>query len=30
MNKGLENFIWFQFIEDVDGDLRERVSDDFE
>jgi len=30
MNKGLENFIWFQFIEDIDGDLRERVSDDFE
>ena len=30
MNKGLENFVWFQFANDVDMDLRKRVSTDFE
>ena len=28
--KALENFIWFQFADDVDMDLRKRVSTDFE
>ena len=26
MNKGLENFVWFQFADDIDMDLRKRVS----
>ena len=29
MNKGLENFVWFQFADDIDMDLRKRVSMDF-
>ena len=29
MNKGLENFAWFQFADDIDMDLRKRVSMDF-
>jgi hypothetical protein len=28
--KALENFVWFQFADDVDMDLRKRVSTDFE
>ena len=28
-NKTLENFIWFQFADDIDMDLRKRVSMDF-
>ena len=30
MNEGLENFVWFQFADDIDMDLRKRVSTDFE
>ena len=29
MDKGLENFIWIQFANDIDMDLRKRVSTDF-
>ena len=28
--KALESFVWFQFADDVDMDLRKRVSTDFE